>query len=152
MRDLIKTILKEQETDKLKNGIDVAIKLFKRLYPFVINWQYSENFEDYNRGYDYHLVDIDVICDIQKTLDFYNTDLDPYYKKNIDKVLNDEFPYPISITNDSKKMNSNIKYDSYVKFKEELNDIYGILPKDILYLTKHKSIRKINVDMFRFQY
>ena len=36
MRDLIKTILKEQETDKLKNGIDVAIKLFKRLYPISI--------------------------------------------------------------------------------------------------------------------
>ena len=47
MRDLIKTILKEEETDKLKNGIDVAIKLLKRFYPFVINWQYSENYESF---------------------------------------------------------------------------------------------------------
>jgi hypothetical protein len=97
MRDLIKTILKEEETDKHKNGIDVAIKLLKRFYPFVINWQYSENYESFEYGF----IDIDVICDIQKTLDFYNTDLDP--------------------------------------------------PKDIIYLTKDKTIRKINVDMFRFQ-
>ena len=147
MRDLIKTILKEEETDKLKNGIDVAIKLLKRFYPFVINWQYSENYESFEYGF----IDIDVICDIQKTLDFYNTELNPYYKKNIYKVLNEPFPYPISITKASNKMTTDIKYESYIKFKEELNDIYGILPKDIIYLAKDKTIRKINVDMFRFQ-
>jgi hypothetical protein len=49
------------------------------------------------------------------------------------------------------KCTSDIKYELYIKIKEELNDIYGILPKDIIYLTKDKTIRKINVDMFRFQ-
>jgi hypothetical protein len=53
MRDLIKTILKEEETDKHKNGIDVAIKLLKRFYPFVINWQYSENYESFEYFYRY---------------------------------------------------------------------------------------------------
>ena len=66
-------------------------------------------------------------------------------------MLNEPFPYPISITKASNKMTSDIKYELYIKIKEELNDIYGILPKDIIYLTKDKTIRKINVDMFRFQ-
>lgn len=154
MRDLIKNILKEEEADKFKKGIDISIKLLKRFYPFVITWQYSENFDRDNyddRTFDYNLLDIDVICDIQKTVEFYNSELTTYYKKNIDKILNHGFAYPISITNDSNKITSDIKYESYKKIKEDLNDIYGILPKDMIHIDNHKTIRKLNIDKFRFQ-
>ena len=44
MRNLIRHILKE-ETDNSKNfekGIDLAIKIIKKTYPFIVGWEFGK--------------------------------------------------------------------------------------------------------------
>ena len=39
MRELIKQILKEETSpDEIKKGIDIAVKVLKKEYPFIVGW------------------------------------------------------------------------------------------------------------------
>ena len=49
MKELIRNILKEEteNIDKISKGIDIAVKMLKKYYPFIVGWEYSNEPEKY---------------------------------------------------------------------------------------------------------
>ena len=146
MKDLIRRIIKEQTENPEKKGIDLAIKMLKKSYPYVIGWKYNdENTE--NRIF----INIDIICDIEKTKEFYNSDLKWYYKKKAEEIKDDDYAYPFTILEIGEKMTGDEKFQEYRKFKKELNDIYEMLPDELVIKDRWKDAKILAVDKFTFR-
>ena len=66
MKELIRNILKEETegSDPNTKGIDLAIKLLKKSYPYIIGWEINDQ-----RTFTIYL---NIICDIEKLKEFYN--------------------------------------------------------------------------------
>ena len=62
MKDLIRHILKEYDSDKLiKKGIDITINALKQEFPFVVGWESTEPYQEYKMT-----IYIDLIVDYDK--------------------------------------------------------------------------------------
>lgn len=146
MKELIRHILKEETTDlnNEKKGIDLAIKLLKKSYPYIVGWKYDAFYKSLNS------IQINIICDIEKLQEFYNSEVKEYYKKNED-MLTDGFPYAASVLNIYYDMSNQEKYEEYQALKDELNDIYEMLPDELVPKDDWNDIKKIDPNDFYFK-
>jgi hypothetical protein len=147
MKDLIRRVIKEEieNSKNEKKGIDLAIKMLKKSYPYVIGWKYTE---EHSERATY--INIDIICDIEKTKEFYNSDLKWYYKKNAEEIKGDDYAYPFTILEIGEKMTGDEKFQEYRKFKKELNDIYEMLPENLIIFNKWGEPKEIDPDKYFF--
>jgi hypothetical protein len=146
MKDLIRRIIKEQTENPEKKGIDLAINMLKKSYPYVIGWKYNDENPE-NRIF----INIDIICDIEKTKEFYNSDLKWYYKKNPENIKEDDYAYPFTILEISEKMTSEEKFEEHRKFRKELNEIYEMLPENLVVLSRWGEPKEIEPDKYFFE-
>jgi len=146
-KSLIKSILKEESKnlEKEKKGIDLTIKMLKKSYPYIIGWKYSEEHPE-SPVY----INIDIICDIEKTKEFYNSDLKWYYKKNPENIKEDDYAYPFTILEIGEKMTSEEKFEEHRKFRKQLNEIYEMLPENLIILSKWGEPKEIDPDKYFF--
>ena len=146
-RDLIRHILKEETepTDKISNGLNLAIKMLKKYYPDVKGWEYGDNVEDKYGIY------INIICDIEKLKEFYNSNLSPYYIKNRDKLEGEDFAYAFSPLLINKGMNADEKFKEHRSLTQELNDIYEMMPESLIKKDLFNDPKSIQIDKFMFE-
>jgi len=141
-------IIKEEtdRSDKTSNGMNLAIKMLKKSYPYVKGWKYGDSVED---KYDLF---IDVICDIEKLKEFYNSNLLPYYINNIDKLIGGEdFAYAFSPLLLNREMNVDEKYEEHMRLTKELNDIYEMMPESLIKKDLLNDPKSIQIDKFMFE-
>jgi len=145
MKDLIRHILKEETDDSktLEKGIDLAIKILKKTYPFIIGWELGI--------YGNFSIDINIICDIEKLKEFYNSDLSDYHKRNKNELSNEDYPYAVSILNIRNETTSDEMFEDYKKLKQELNDIYEMLPEHLTAKDQFNDIKELDPDRFKFR-
>lgn len=145
MRNLIRHILKEEtyDSNNLEKGIGLVIKLIKESYPYIIGWKLISE-----RPFD---IEINIICDIEKLKEFYNSDLTVYYKKNRDELSNEDYPYAVSILNIKHEMTSDEMFEEYKILKNELNDIYEMLPEHLTVKDQFNDIKRLDPDRFVFK-
>ena len=147
MKELIRHILKEETKDNEKKGIDLAIKLLKKSYPYIVGWEYNQdNLETPSVFYIY----LNIICDIEKVKNFYNSELKPYYQKRIEELKEEEFSYPTSILMVSNEMDDQTKFEDYKKMRVELSEIYEMLPDYLTTKDAYNEIKELDPDKFKF--
>ena len=145
MKDLIRHILKEETDDSetLNKGIDLAIKILKKSYPYILGWELIQESTEFR-------IYIKIICDIEKLKKFYNSDLINYYRK-YGILENEDFPYAVSILEINNEMNSNEKFGDFTTLKDDLNGIYEMLPEHLVVKNKYGQIKELDLDRFMFQ-
>ena len=152
IRDIVETlgddnILKEEtdRSDKTSNGMNLAVKILKKSYPYVKGWKYGDSGED---RYD---IFINIICDIEKLKEFYNSNLSPYYIKNRDKLEGEDFAYAFSPLLINKGMNADEKFKEHMSLTKELNDIYEMMPESLIKKDLFNDPKSIQIDKFMFE-
>jgi hypothetical protein len=145
MKELIRHILKEEtdKSDDRKKSIDVAVKLLQQDYPYIIGWEINDE-----RTYTIYL---NIICDIEKLKEFYNSDLKTYYLRHEDDLHEDIFAYPHSVLKISETMDQDEKYKEYSKMKQELNDMYQMLPDHLIIKDRHNDPKELDPDKFMYR-
>jgi hypothetical protein len=145
MKELIRHILKEETDDSktLEKGIDLVIKLIKESYPYIIGWKLISDGK--------FTIEINIICDIEKLKEFYNSELKSYYEKNKDELSNNDYPYPVSILKIKDEMTSDEMYEDWKKLKQEFNDFYEMLPEHLTAKDLFDDIKTLDPDKFIFK-
>jgi len=145
MRNLIRHILKEEtyDSNNLEKGIGLVVKLIKESYPYIIGWKLISD--------GIYTIEINIICDIEKLKEFYNSELKSYYEKNKDELFNNDYPYPVSILNIKDEMTSDEMYGDWKKLKQEFNDFYEILPEHLTAKDLFDDIKTLDPDRFMFK-
>jgi hypothetical protein len=144
MRNLIRHILKEEEHSQTsKKGIDIAMKILKQDYPFVIGWDFV------NEGR--FTIDLLIVCDLEEVQKFYNSKLKPYYVEKIEMVKKDDYPYVVSVLEKGEEMSNDEKFYDFMKFKNQLNDIYDMLPKEMVIKDSFGDIKQLDIERFKFK-
>ena len=140
-------ILKEEtdRSDKTSNGMNLAVKILKKSYPYVKGWKYGDSGED---RYD---IFINIICDIEKLKEFYNSNLSPYYIKNKDNLEGEDFAYAFSPLLINKGMNADEKFKEHKRLTQELNDIYEMMPESLIKKDLFNDPKSIQIDKFMFE-
>lgn len=126
MRNLIRQILKEETSpDEIKRGIDIAIKMLKKNYPFIVGWNYSDPPETYT-----YKIYINLELDFSKAMEFYNLKPHPRYGKYIVNGIKDreKFPYPFSMMNYEEE---GFDVEEVFKLQNDLNEIYEDIPNKL---------------------
>ena len=138
IRHLIKNILKEESYNKeTKRGIDIAIKILKQDFPYIIGWDFDDEYPT--------SIDLFIVCDIEEAQKFYNSELKPYYLKNKDMLKSDEYAYVVSVLEIGHEMTSDEKFEDYKKlelFKHKFADMY---------LSRYLSISQKNKNYINMQ-
>jgi len=125
----------------LKKGMDITISILKQEYPFIIDWDYNEDTDNYHTT-----LYINLICDLKKASEFYDSEVHFYYKDNpISKHV-----YPLGPLNKNREIGSDEKYEFYKEILNELNEIYSNLPEDYTEKTEWDETKPIKVDHFIF--
>ena len=145
MRNLIRHILKEETNNSktFEKGINLVMKLIKESYPYIIGWEFGKNGK--------FSIEINIICDIEKLKEFYNSDLNPYHKRYQNELSNEDYPYPVSILKIRDKMTNDEMFEDYKKLKQELNDFYEMLPEHLTAKDQLNDIKKLDPDRFKFR-
>jgi hypothetical protein len=144
MRNLIRNILKEEEYSQTsKKGLDIAMKILKQDYPFVIGWDFV------NEGR--FTIDLLIVCDLEEVQKFYNSKLKPYYVEKIEMVKKDDYPYVVSVLEKGEEMSNDEKFHDFMKFKNQLNDIYDMLPKEMVIKDSFGDIKQLDIERFKFK-
>jgi hypothetical protein len=144
MRNLIRNILKEEEYSQTsKKGLDIAMKILKQDYPFVIGWDFV------NEGR--FTIDLLIVCDLEEVQKFYNSKLKPYYVEKIEMVKKDDYPYVVSVLEKGEEMSNDEKFYDFMKFKNQLNDIYDMLPKEMVIKDSFGDIKQLDIERFKFK-
>ena len=150
MKELIRHILKEEINDQQetreKKGIDIAVKLLKKSYPYVVGWEYNIN----PYPSKFYIV-IDLKCDIEKLKEFYNSDIKSYYQRfGSEELKKTVQPYPFSILEIGQTMDPDDKFQIYKDLKQELNDFYLMLPEDLLVKNVFDEPKELDPDKFTY--
>ena len=144
MKELIRYILKEEEYSQTsKKGIDIAMKILKQDYPFVIEWGFVKEGRFY--------IDLFVVCDLEEVQKFYNSKLKPYYLNKIDMVKKENYPYVVSVLEKGEEMTNDEKFIDFMSFKDQLNDIYDMLPKEMVIKDTWDNIKQLDIEYFKFR-
>lgn len=120
MKKMIRKILKEETIpDEIKKGIDVAIKVLKKIYPFVVGWEFSESPNTWT-----YKIYINLELNYDKALKYYGLKPHPTYHILTQRSIKnrEKFPYPYSMMNYEEE---NFDVSEYQKLQEELKDIYN---------------------------
>lgn len=144
-RNLIRHILKEETEDSDINtkGIDIAIKLIKKSYPYIVGWQLNQD--------DKFTIYINIICDIKKLKEFYDSDLKVFYLEYEDELHKEKSSYAPSVLKISETMVSDQKHGEYIEMKQELNDIYQMLPDYLVIKDKYMDPKELYPDKFMYR-
>ena len=144
MRNLIRHILKEEEySQKSKKGIDIAMKILKQDYPFIIGWDFV------NEGR--FTIDLFVVCDLEEVQKFYNSNLKSYYVDKIERLKKEDYPYAVSVLEKSEEMSNDEKFQDFMNFKNQLNDIYDMIPKEMVIKDTWGDIKQLDIEYFKFR-
>jgi hypothetical protein len=145
MKKLIRHILKEETEDSDFNskGIDIAINIVKKSHPYIIGWELDKE--------RLFVIDISIICDIEKLKKFYNSDLKPYYIKYKDELYSEKLSYAPSVLEVGNTMHYEEKYQEYKELKNELNDIYEMLPNHLIIKDRHNDPKELDPDKFMYK-
>jgi hypothetical protein len=144
MNGLIKKILKEESEnlERFNRGVDNAMSILNKDYPFIKGWKMYDNSWTYD-------VDITILCDIDETSRFYNSEVRSIWIKNYNND-DDGFAYPFSPLELSRQISSDEQYQLYKGLKEDLNDIYSYIPDNLKTRNVDGRIKGINMDRFVF--
>jgi hypothetical protein len=145
---LKKDILKEMEEksqENLDKGIDIAVSILKNEFPFVTGWKYKDDPKFFNST-----VYIILICDMDKSSEFYNSPIKDYYKN-----LEADVTYPFSPLEMSIEMDNDEKYELYKEIQKSLDETYYEIPNDYRhtfksYASNTDQPKEIYIDGFVF--
>ena len=148
MEILKKDILKEMEEksqENLDKGINMAVSILKNEFPFVTGWKYKHDPDFFNST-----VYIILICDMDKSSEFYNSPIKDYYKN-----LEADVTYPFSPLEISNEMDNEEKYELYKEIQKTLDETYYEIPNDYRhtfksYVSDTDLPKEINIDGFVF--
>jgi hypothetical protein len=144
MKELIRHILKEEEYSQTsKKGLDIAMKILKQDYPFVIGWDFV------NEGR--FTIDLFVVCDLKEVQKFYNSNLKSYYVDKIERLKKEDYPYAVSVLEKSEEMSNDEKFQDFMDFKNQLNDIYDMIPKEMVIKDTWGDIKQLDIEYFKFR-
>jgi hypothetical protein len=150
MKELIRNILKEYEGPKKKEysqtskkGLDIAMKILKQDYPFIIGWDFVKEGR--------FTIDLFIVCDLEEVQKFYNSKLKPYYVEKIDRVKKEDYPYTVSVLEIGEEMTNDEKFQDFMNFKNQLNDIYDMIPKEIVIKDSWGDIKQLDIEYFKFR-
>ena len=93
----------EQLTKKQLRALDMMIKSISKRYPFIIGWEPSEDFLQYDT-----MLNIDFKVDYDKLAKFFNADPDETWKR----IIENEGPYP------TYSLGGPFDYDKYPHIKD----------------------------------
>ncbi len=119
-RDLIKRILKEETSpEEIRKGIDVAVKILKKSYPFVVGWEYSDSPDTWT-----YRIYINLEIDYNKSLKYYGLRPHPEISKFVLNAIEDgeRLSYPYSLMDYEEK--KDFDRTQYRKIQENLDEIY----------------------------
>lgn len=151
MRNLIRKILKEEtSSDEIKKGIDIAVKVLKKSYPFVVGWEYSNSPDKW-----VYKIYINLEIDYKMALEYYGLKPHPRYGKFITSAIKDreKLPYPYSIMNYEEE---NFDDTEYTNLQNDLEDIYNEMIPDKLKMKQSKAVfnqndpKNLSVDNYIF--
>ena len=120
MKHLIRKILKEETSpDEIRKGIDIAVKVLKKSYPFVVGWEYSDSPDRWA-----YKVYIDLELDYNKSMEYYGLKPHPKYGKFIHSSIEDRerMAYPYSLMNYEEQ--TNFDDHEYRNLQNDLEIIY----------------------------
>ena len=145
MKELIRHILKEEtdNSDYGKKGIDIAVKLLQQDYPYIIGWEINQESR--------FTIYLNIICDIEKLKEFYNSDLKTYYLRHKDDLHKDILAYAHSVLKISETMDSDEKYKEYSEMKQELNGLYQMLPDKFHIKDEYNDPKELDPDKFSYR-
>jgi len=145
MEELIRHILKEETEGSNLNtkGIDLAIKFLKKSYPYIIGWELNQESR--------FMIYLNIICDIEKLKKFYNSDLKTYYLRHEDDLQKDILAYAPSVLKISETLDPDEKYKEYSEMKQELNDMYQMLPDHLIQKDEHGDPKELDPDKFMYR-
>ena len=116
---MIGKILKEETSrDDLDKGIDIAVKVLKKNYPFIVGWEYSNDPEQWA-----YKIYINLEIDHTKSMEFYKLKPHPRFGRFIkDSIINREtMVYPFSFTNyEDEDFDTRV----YLDIHNDLSEIY----------------------------
>ena len=144
MKELIRHILKEEEHSQTsKKGIDIAMKILKQDYPFVIGWDFV------NEGR--FTIDLLIVCDLEEVQKFYNSKLKPYYVEKKEMLKKEDYPYTVSVLEKGEQMSNDEKFQDFMNFKNQLNNIYDMIPKEMVIKDTWGDIKQLDIEYFKFR-
>jgi hypothetical protein len=145
MKELIRNILKEEEYSQntSNKGIDIAMKILKQDYPFVIGWDFVTEGK--------FTIDLLIVCDLEEVQKFYNSKLKPYYIEKKEMLKKEDYPYTVSVLEKGEEMSNDEKFQDFMNFKNQLNDIYDMLPKEIVIKDTWGDIKQLDIEFFKFK-
>jgi hypothetical protein len=131
MKQLIRKILKE-ETQEEKNaelGMKILTSVIKKRFPFIKGLKMGQSQKhDPNKFY----FDVYFIIDVEKTKEFYNSELLSVYKDYPEFLVDGTHPYPFSILELRNELDSDEKYQLFKELKNEVDDVYESLPTEMI--------------------
>lgn len=147
IRNLIKYILKEEtSSENLNKGIDIAVKILKKEYPFVVGWELADEPDQYT-----FTIYINLEIDYSKMTKFYNLGPHPIYHKLLKSTIEnrDKLSYPYSMTDYE---NVGFKTDEYVFLENDLSEIYDdMIPYNLkLSIGPRDDAKRLSVDGYIF--
>jgi len=142
-RDLIRHILLEEtsEDDRIKKGIDIAVKFLSKDYPFVVGWDYAAPIEKWA-----YTIYIDIEVDHEKAFEFFNVGPHPRFYRFLQDTIErrDRMAYPFSLSNyeDIEGFNKDVFYE----IKNDLIDIYEDMVPERFKMKKRTENRFVDPD------
>lgn len=117
--------MEEKSQENLDKGIDIAVSILKHEFPFITGWRYNDK-----GHYSRYTVYINLICDLEKTSEFYNSPIKKHYKNNGET----DSPYPFFPLELSNEIDNNEKYELYTVMQKSFTEIYHEIPDEYRYL------------------
>lgn len=130
MKNLIRQILKEEtnDDDKVSKGISIAINMLKKIYPFVVGWEYADSVKEYKLT-----IYINIEVDYQKSMEFYGLKPKEKFVEYLSYVINErqKLAYPFSGMDYGDKDGFDVRNEN-LRFDGEITDIYDHMIPDHL--------------------
>lgn len=115
--------MEEKNRNILNKGIDTAISILRKQYPFILDWDYKYDPVKYRTS-----IYLELICDMDLASDYYNRPIKKIYKDSEAKVA-----YPFSILEFSPELDSDEKYEIFKEIENSLTEIYDYIPVEYKY-------------------
>ena len=151
MKNLIRHILKEEiSRDDLNKGIDIAVKVLKKNYPFIVGWEYSNDPDKWA-----YKIYVNIEIDYDKSMEYYGLKPHPRFGKFIKDSIKDreKHAYPFSLMNYEDE---DFGTDEFMKIQNDLYDIYEEMIPSKFKMKQSKAVfnqddpKELSVDNYIF--
>lgn len=136
--------MEEKNRNILNKGIDTAISILRKQYPFILDWDYKYDPVKYKTS-----IYLELICDMDLASDYYNSPIKNVYKDSEAKVA-----YPFSVLEFSSELDPDEKYEIYKEIENSLTEIYDYIPVEYKYKTSEYDwsvVKDLYIDGFTFE-